>query len=293
MSDPVSVNVGANVSVVGAPLEKLVDTVGYLLQSAVQPFTSLAQSVSSGVGAVVTAYSQEVSADIHDRAERRRRVELCREQNNLELVIAGAARMLPAKVSDEPVSEDWVAQFAEHVKRVSDDDMRALWSKILAGELTTPGSFTKRTLQTVKNLERGELERFRMLCSFVVSTPERAPWLPFRTEGKPIFKAMEAVGIDYGTYIDLTDAGLLVADTDLVLLPEVRKAEDGSFAFDLVCGTSKLVVYGGDRPRLPIRGLSAAGAEIAHLAEAQPSEAYLKELKVALEELLLARVSLA
>lgn len=51
---------------------------------------------------------------------------------------------------------DWFLRFFESASNVSNEDMQKLWATILAGEVTNPGSFSLRTLDTVYNMSQNE-----------------------------------------------------------------------------------------------------------------------------------------
>ena len=82
------------------------------------------------------------------------------EQNNFENVVRETANFLPEEVSDEKVNPDWTYRFINNSQKCSDKDMQLLWAKILAGEITTPGSFSLRTLAIVNNMSKEEAEIF-------------------------------------------------------------------------------------------------------------------------------------
>ncbi|WP_020004774.1 DUF2806 domain-containing protein [Brachyspira innocens] len=63
-------------------------------------------------------------------------------------------------VSDKPVTKDWTFKFFRAIEDVSDEKMQDLWAKLLAGEIKQPGSFSYRTLETLKNMTSDEAELF-------------------------------------------------------------------------------------------------------------------------------------
>lgn len=69
---------------------------------------------------------------------------------------------LPAHstVSEEPVDADWTARFFENVKDVSNEDMQKLWAMLLAGEIASPGRFSLRTLDVLRNMTSVEANLF-------------------------------------------------------------------------------------------------------------------------------------
>jgi hypothetical protein len=72
--------------------------------------------------------------------------------------------MMPESVDDKPVSEDWMVQFFQQAQDVGELEMQQLWAKILAGEVSKPGSFSRRTLERIRTLVRDEAELFTRLC---------------------------------------------------------------------------------------------------------------------------------
>jgi hypothetical protein len=90
-----------------------------------------------------------------------------RKQRNAARVTAGAIGLLKADAKPQEVNEDWLAHLFEHASLVSDSEMQSLWSKILAGEANSPGTFSRRTLQVVSALEKRDAHLITALCRFV------------------------------------------------------------------------------------------------------------------------------
>ena len=64
---------------------------------------------------------------------------------------------------------DWTARFFDCVQDVSSEDMKTLWSRILTGEVESPGRTSLRTLDTLRNMTQQDAELFRKICECVVS----------------------------------------------------------------------------------------------------------------------------
>jgi hypothetical protein len=64
------------------------------------------------------------------------------------------------------MDDDWVAHFFDKCRNVSNEDMQRLWAKVLAGEANTPGSFSRKTINLVADLNAGDANLFTLLCSF-------------------------------------------------------------------------------------------------------------------------------
>jgi hypothetical protein len=87
-------------------------------------------------------------------------------QRNREAVMEAAVGLLPENVVDEPVSTGWTAAFFSYAQNASDEGVRSLWAKILAGEIEQPGRFSLRALQAVSLLARDEAANFTTLCRY-------------------------------------------------------------------------------------------------------------------------------
>lgn len=83
-----------------------------------------------------------------------------REMKNIVDVIGLSAdfvKSLPS-ISEEPVNPDWSARFFDYVKNCSDEEVKNLWARILAGEIQQPGQFSLRTLDILRNISKRDAE---------------------------------------------------------------------------------------------------------------------------------------
>ncbi|MBQ8787988.1 MAG: DUF2806 domain-containing protein [Oscillospiraceae bacterium] len=104
------------------------------------------------------------------RANERMLMEAIRQENNVEDVLDLTKNEFKSEenVSDEPVDEDWLCRFFGIAKDVNSYEMKFIWAKILAGEIKQPGSFSMRTLETLKNISQKEAETFQKILPFVI-----------------------------------------------------------------------------------------------------------------------------
>ena len=180
-----SANVNLNFDALSLPGKKLLQTVGAYLgyaQGAVRAaeMKKMTEAQAHSMVALAEAYKRTVElvgvekADeikesfdflaLRQRAGGRVIQQEMKRQQNFESVASQAAQKLPEKVSEEPVKSDWMARLYEGVKDVSDEKMQALWSSVLAGEVTQPGGTSLRTLDVLKNLSRQDAEIFERLA---------------------------------------------------------------------------------------------------------------------------------
>lgn len=89
-----------------------------------------------------------------------------RNLSNLHDVITNALIYGKGVQSDKPIDEDWMAQFVDYAKDVSDDEIKIIWGKILADEASEPNTYFKRTLSVLKNIEKNEAKWFSAMLAY-------------------------------------------------------------------------------------------------------------------------------
>jgi hypothetical protein len=153
----------------------LIDKVSKAIGADYEP-TNVTRMAKAGAKArVIAAQADEEITNIQRRAMARRRYEDEREQANLEAITRAAIPHLNDQAKPEQIDDDWLADFFDRAKKVSDKDMQTLWAEILAGQANAPGSFHKNALQTVSLLEKKDAHLFVKVCSFVFDIRETTP----------------------------------------------------------------------------------------------------------------------
>lgn len=194
-----------------------------------------------------------------------------KRQDNLEAIARAAADHLPKQVSEEPVDDDWKTRFFTIAEDVSNSDMQDLWGKVLAGEVARPGTFSLRSLETLRNLSQHEAELFRKLRYLVT--------------GNGILKLsgddLKEFGITFEQILDLRAAGL-VADGELSVtyaLPEGAKwvlVENNGALLLLEPKSSEVKSF-----TFASFVLTSVGIELRQLIEPEPNINYLTKLAIA------------
>ncbi len=116
----------------------------------------LAELIDPGEAAVADAESMAT------RIEERRVYQEARRQANIERIALGAAEDAPPdeEVSPDPVEPDWVVRFFTAAQDISNEKLQVLWSRLLAREVTKPGTVSLRTLEVLRNLSHTEARMF-------------------------------------------------------------------------------------------------------------------------------------
>lgn len=115
----------------------------------------------------ITAIANIEINEIEQRAVNRLIGQIARKQKNIEQITTQAAAALPLEANVKDLDEDWVAHFFEQCENVSDTEMQTIWAKLLSGEATNPGAYSKRTVNFVSTLDKKDAELFTKLCEFV------------------------------------------------------------------------------------------------------------------------------
>lgn len=116
--------------------------------------------------AMIEAQSVIDVTDLHRRAGLRWIEEEAQRQKNMEDITGKALPQLDENATPESVENDWLVNFFDKSRIVSDNEMQNLWSRVLAGEANAPGTYSKRTVNFLSDLDKTDAELFAKLCGF-------------------------------------------------------------------------------------------------------------------------------
>jgi hypothetical protein len=125
-----------------------------------------AHATVSAAKADAEAQLIRANADRESRVVYRLIAEEDRAQGNMESITGQAVPLLTAQAKPQELRDDWLALFFDRCRLTSDDLMQSLWAKVLAGEANSPGSFSKRTINSVAEMEKQQADGFNRLCAF-------------------------------------------------------------------------------------------------------------------------------
>ncbi|RKU08540.1 hypothetical protein C6502_15120 [Candidatus Poribacteria bacterium] len=152
----------------------------------------------------IEAHSEIEITDLHQRAEQRRIEENVRHQKNMEDIIDKAIPHLDEEANPDAMEEEWIANLFDKCRIVSDNEMQSLWARVLAGEANNPGTYSKRTVSFISELDKSDAELFTKLCGFGWQIDGLIP-LVFNF-GAEIYSRH---GINFGILNHLVDIGLI------------------------------------------------------------------------------------
>lgn len=152
----------------------------------------------------------ETTQELEQRALNRFVQEEINKQSNMENIAQQAATQVKENATPEKIEKDWLADFFDSCRIISDKEMQSLWAKILAGEANEPGKFSKRTIAYMVTLDKKEAELFTKLCGFVWEDMKHDP-MPFICDYKE--KIYTDNGINFKDLKHLDTIGLINFDS--------------------------------------------------------------------------------
>ncbi|MAJ41399.1 MULTISPECIES: TIGR03899 family protein [unclassified Pseudoalteromonas] len=142
-------------SLLGYPVKKITTNTG-------QPSTD--QSYGSK-GDLNPLYHINSDNPILARAQKRQDLLLIKQQQNIETILAKAMEFCPDVASNKQPDADWIERFIALCEDTSNESMQTLWAKILTGETLNPGTFSIKSLQTLKHMTQREADALQKCVS--------------------------------------------------------------------------------------------------------------------------------
>ena len=143
-------------------LKKISNAAGVLFE----PYQIKRVAKAKAEAARIGAQSEIEITDLHRRAARRWIEEEAQRQKNIEDITAKALPQLDENARPDSIEDDWIVNFFDKSRIVSGSEMQNLWSRVLAGEANSPGTYSKRTVNFLSDLEKNEALLFTELCGF-------------------------------------------------------------------------------------------------------------------------------
>jgi hypothetical protein len=143
-------------------IKKVSDAVGGIFE----PYQITRVAKAEAKVDLIKAESEIQITDLHRRAIRRFVEEEAKRQSNIENITLKALPQLDDKGDPSQIEDDWVTNFFDKCRIVSDDEMQNLWSRVLSGEANVPGTYSKRTVNFLSDLDKSDAKLFSDLCGF-------------------------------------------------------------------------------------------------------------------------------
>jgi len=215
-----------------------------------------------------------LNPQLEERTNERLNFQEAKKQLNIESVTAFATEELKDEppVTDEPVDEDWSTRFFRIVEDVSNEEMQALWGKILAGEIKQPKTYSLRTLELIRNLSKNEADTFMKVANFAISSGGKN----YIFKGKDAKALSEKFNVTYMDLALLIEVGLIQPGN---FVNHLIKEHPTDFQRIFISGNIILIAnIKGKTPTIdmPVHVFSNSGNELLKLIEPSPPFEYLE-----------------
>lgn len=217
---------------------------------------------------------------IENIAENNSRVEAIRREISIAKAVIHAEEELaqdPQEPSTTQVSDDWLLRWRDCAASVSSDELQSLWGKVLAGEVKTPGRYSLRTLEFLRNLAQDEAKAIEKLSPFVVSD------VIFRGD-----KALlESEGVTFSLLLAMQELGIVSGVEALGLEITWSSTSTDRFERALVSYGRVLLVKHTDPSRklkVKVYQVTNLGRQILRLGTFHANDTYLRALATAIKD---------
>lgn len=92
------------------------------------------------------------------------------KQENIEKIVDAAYDSLKDihEIGEGEISREWMNRFINSAGDITTEELQLIWSKVLAGEVKNPTSFSLRTLECLRNLDVDDAKLFEKVCKLVI-----------------------------------------------------------------------------------------------------------------------------
>lgn len=156
-----------------------------------------------------------------------------KEYSNQQSVVKIALDSIKETAEPEKVDPDWISQFMDKARLVSDTEFQVIWGSILAEECNEPGSIPRVLLHSLEQMDKSMAEAFAAIASTSVRIVDDG-----KISCSPIIireyldGVYKEIGIDYDSLVNLQSIGLIETNFSSLTVDYVLK-----------CYTQPIVVH--------------------------------------------------
>ncbi|WP_448217237.1 DUF2806 domain-containing protein [Endozoicomonas sp. 2B-B] len=172
----------------------------------------------------------------------------------------------------ENVDPDWIYRWRDYAKSTQSEELRKLWARTLAGEVKSPGRYSLRTLEFIKNLSQDEALAISTLGQFVINNTI------FKT------KRLEEFNINMSFLLQMDDLGILngVQGGQVAGLNLTMPSIDSNKYINSLINRSIILLIEHDDPAkkmvLDCYQVSRIGVELLSLGDFKADRQYMEEI---------------
>lgn len=234
---------------------------------------------------------EEKQAPIEDRSFRRIKLSELRQQQNIEAIVLRAIQYCSDSAIAERADQDWFSSFVSLAEGIGNKTMQELWGKILAGEVSQPGSFSLKTLKAFRTMSITEAKLFAKACSISMSDARKKN-IRIISGAYQVPKLFNFFNKNRQQRLDLNQFGLsyadilTLADNHLVFEQETESHSLGKHEQIQFSYHGKQISFNAKKADciLTFYKFTPIGTELAHLISENFDETFLNSAKAQLAE---------
>ncbi|PKI17239.1 TIGR03899 family protein [Colwellia sp. 12G3] len=223
---------------------------------------------------------------IEDRTVKRARLSQLRKQQNIENIMQKTLGYCANFDIGQRTDHDWLSRYIALSEDVSNPTMQDLWAKILAGELTKPGSFSFKALQIFRDMSIYDAKLLAKACSLAIKDPnkkgirlvcgvyQQPGLLNFFSKERQQYCNLSHFGLNYADLLALAENHLIYiqeSESSLISKGEVLQFTYNSLPLKLTAKKANI--------SLQFYKFTPLGTELAHLISDKSNEEFFDYLK--------------
>lgn len=200
--------------------------------------------------------------------------EQIREEININKAVIYAEESLAEDQQEPPeqdVDDDWLYRWKENASKVSIEDLQQIWGKVLAGEVKSPGTYSLRTLEFLKNISQEEARLIENVAQFNISGC-------IARDETEIF---EKYNLKFGDFIALQELGIVHGVEAIGMAIKYSSSISDSFLKVIMSnGRALLITHEDASKKVSIKayGVSNLGKQVLLLGNFNSNDEYLISL---------------
>ncbi|ALO33564.1 hypothetical protein CMT41_01685 [Colwellia sp. MT41] len=223
---------------------------------------------------------------IEDRTAKRARLCQLRKQKNIENIMQKTLAYCADFEIGQRTDLDWFSRYIALSEEVSNPSMQDLWAKILAGELTKPGTFSFKALQVFRDMSIFDAKLLAKACALAIKDPNKKgirlitgayqqPGLfNIFSKQRQLYCNLSHYGLNYADLLALSENHLIYlqeSESSLINKGDVLQFTYNGLPLKLTAKKSNIC--------LQFYKFTPLGAELAHLISDKSNDDFFEHLK--------------
>lgn len=200
--------------------------------------------------------------------------EQLRKDINLTKALGYAEQVLSDDTSEpstEKVDDDWLYRWRDCASDISNESLQALWGRLIANEIKSPGSYSLRTLEFLKNISSREALLSSKALRFAFG----------ETLFVPPKEKLEKYGLQFTELLEVQSLGLISGVDSLGLKYTMKSGSQTEFKNYIFYHDLAIEIDHEDPKKIveiPAYIVTPLGMQIMALAPLQPDQNYFQDL---------------